>query len=216
MLPDAIEKRIYKFSNNVDVVVCKLAFYNFEINKKIDETNLISDKIIEDYLVGNVTYFVSGPIWKKTFLLKQKHLFNVNISNLDDWDFNLRMLYSEPNILLVNEELIKYRIHNNSLSRQLKELNFKEIKSECKARLIHLKLLLFNYSVNTKNYKKLIIQRNKNYLLQAFILKNNAKYSLFKTLIFCHFLSVDIKGIIKSCLGFISYSLFNRGYIFFK
>lgn len=73
-------------------------------------------------------------MWKREFLLKQKEIFNENISNLDDWDFNLRMLYANPKMVFLDEALILYRVHNTSLSQQIHKMNFEEIKSEVQAR----------------------------------------------------------------------------------
>ncbi|RXP52576.1 glycosyltransferase family 2 protein [Lutibacter sp. HS1-25] len=216
MYPSALKDRIELFEINTDVVICKLQYYNFEDAIIIDETNIISDKPIEDYLIGDVTYFVSGPIWKRSFLEKQNYLFDEAISNLDDWDFNLRMLYANPKIKLLNNSLIKYRIHNDSLTKQLKKENFDEIVSECKARLKHLKLLLFKRNINLKNYYKFVCVRSKNYLLRALLSKNDKKYYIYITLLVFQLMSHDFSGIFKAIFGFTSYSMFNKGYIFFK
>lgn len=80
----------------------------------------------------------------KKFLEKQFELFDEKISNLDDWDFNLRMLYENPVITYIDEPLIKYRMHENSLSNEIEKLNFHEIKSEMLAREKHIKLIKQN------------------------------------------------------------------------
>ncbi|MDZ4149251.1 MAG: glycosyltransferase, partial [Flavobacteriaceae bacterium] len=119
MLPDALQKRISFFKPKVDVVICKLQHYDFDKNVILNETNIIADNPIEDYLVGIITYYISGPIWKREFLLKQKMLFDEGLSNLDDWDFNLRMLYQIPVIKYIEEPLIYYRVHAESLSKEI-------------------------------------------------------------------------------------------------
>lgn len=216
MMPDALQKRISFFKPNIDAVICKLQHYDFEKNIILNETNISSNNIIIDYLLGNIIYFVSGPMWKKEFLLKQKMLFDEGLSNLDDWDFNLRMLYANPNLILVDEALIKYRVHNNSLSQQIIQLNFEEIKSELKARLKHLWLLRFKKDIGSKQYRKFMIGRNKSFLREALIVNNESKFYLFKTLIISQLLSLDVGGLLKSTLGFMSYSITNKGYLFFK
>ena len=216
MMPDALQKRISFFKPNVDAVICKLQHYDFDKNVILNETKIISNNIINDYLLGVIIYFVSGPIWKREFLLKQKRLFDEGLSNLDDWDFNLRMLYANPNLIFVEEALIKYRVHNNSLSQQIIQLNFEEIKSELKARLKHLWLLRFKKDINIKQFKKFVIGRNKSFLREALIENNSAKFYLFKTLMISQFLAFDVVGLVKSTCGFMSYSLINKGYFFFK
>lgn len=216
MMPDALQKRISFFKPDIDAVICKLQHYDFEKNIILNETKISSNNKINDYLIGVVTYFVSGPIWKREFLIKQNAFFDENITNLDDWDFNLRMLYAEPNTILVNEALIKYRVHNNSLSQEIIQLNFEEIKSEFKARLKHLWLLRFKKELDSKQYRKFMTGRNKSFLREALIVNNEAKFYLYKTLMISHFLSFDIVGMIKSTLGFTSYAIIKKGYIFFK
>jgi glycosyltransferase involved in cell wall biosynthesis len=216
MMPDALQKRISFFKPNVDAVICKLQHYDFDKNVILNETKIISNNIINDYLLGVIIYFVSGPIWKREFLLKQKRLFDEGLSNLDDWDFNLRMLYANPNLIFVEEALIKYRVHNNSLSQQIIQLNFEEVKSELKARLKHLWLLRFKKEGNDEQFRKFMIKRNKSFLREALIVNNSAKYYLFRTLFVSQLLSFDFLGLVKSSCGFLSYNIINKGYFFFK
>ena len=216
MRPDALQKRISFFKPNIDAVICKLQHYDFDKNVILNETKIDSNNIINDYLIGVLAYFVSGPIWKREFLLEQKMLFDEYITNLDDWDFNLRMLYTNPNIILVNEALIKYRVHNSSLSQQILQLNFEEIKSEFKARLKHLWLLRLKKGINSNQYRKFMIGRNKSFLREALIVNNEAKFYLFKTLMISQFLSFDFVGMTKTTIGFMSYGILNKGYFFFK
>jgi len=216
MMPDALQKRISFFKPNIDAVICKLQHYDFEKNEIFNETNISSNDTINDYLIGVVTYFVSGPIWKREFLLAQKTLFDENITNLDDWDFNLRMLYAKPNLILVEEALIKYRVHNESLSQQIIQLNFGEIKSEFKARMKHLWLLRFKKDINSKQFRKFMIGRNKSFLREALIVNNSAKYYLFRTLFVSQLLAFDFLGLVKSSCGFLSYNIINKGYFFFR
>lgn len=216
MMTNAIEKRLSFFDPNIDVVICKLQHFDFDRNVILGETNINSENIINDYLIGVLLYFVSGPIWKRGFLLNQKTLFDENLSNLDDWDFNLRMLYTNPNTILINDVLIKYRVHNNSLSQKIIQLNFEEIKSEFRARLKHLWLLNFKKEIKIDQFKKFMIGRNKSFLREALIINHDAKYFLFKTLIISQILSFDVFGLTKTICGFLSYSLINKGYFFFK
>ncbi|MBZ4036565.1 glycosyltransferase [Flavobacterium sp. 17A] len=216
MYPDLLEKQLDAIKNNFHCNVCKVAYYDFENNIVLKHSEIFSNHIIEDYLIGNLTFYVSGPIWRRSFLDKQEILFDTKISNLDDWDFNLRMLYNYPKINFLDEVLIKYRVHNNSLSQEIGKLNFREIQSEFKARRKHLLHLIFMKNVNTKAFKQFIIARNKYFLREALILKNNCDFFLFKNLILTQVLAIDIKGIIKSFVGYIGLKFFKKGYKFFK
>lgn len=216
MHPDLLEKQLFSIKESFDCCVCKIEYHDFERDTILKVNEIFSNNLIDDYLVGNVTFYVSGPLWANSFLFKQKQLFDESISNLDDWDFNLRMLYSFPKISYVNEVLIKYRIHNNSLSQEIGKLNFNEIQSEFRARRKHLLKLIFKKDVNTTVFKKFIISRNKYYLRESLLLKSNHDFSLLINLLFTQILILDLKGFSKSFLGYFGLKFFKKGYFFLK
>lgn len=213
MLPDLLEKQIISFDKDIEVSVCKLKWFDFEKNIVLKENNIFSDNLIEDYFKGTVSFYVSGPLWKRSFLEKQEELFDDTISNLDDWDFNLRMLYKNPRIDLINEALIKYRIHSDSLSQEINKLNFNEIQSEFRARDKHLALL---NKKNILSFKTYIINRYKLFLRMSLVQKDkNRTYYLIKTLK-SQLVCCDFLGFIKTVFSYVIYRLFNKGYKLLK
>ena len=176
MLPYLLEKQVLSFAKNVEMSVCKLSYFDFERRVPIKENIISSKNLIEDYLIGNVTFYISGPLWKRIFLEKQNQLFDESLTNLDDWDFNLRMLYQKPNITYSNEVLILYRVHGDSLSQEINKLNFKEIKSELEARRKHLKLLKINKLASPSVLQHYIKGRYKFIFREAMIKKDKNKY----------------------------------------
>ncbi|MCM2302635.1 MAG: glycosyltransferase, partial [Flavobacteriaceae bacterium] len=215
MLPTAIENRIMSFKSDIDVVVSKLKYFDFSNNLSLGVTNIHSSNLIEDYLVGKVIFFISGPIWRKEFLIKKRELFDETLSFLDDWDFNLRMLYSDPNLIVLNESLINYRIHENSLSKKIKNFDLHELKSEYKARIKHYRILTARKNFNINIYKNFILKRYKSILRDALIKKYSSLF-LIKGLISFQLISGDKKGVLKSIIGYISFKVFKKGYLFFK
>ena len=216
MLPYLLEKQVLSFAKNVEMSVCKLSYFDFERKISIRENIIFSNNLIADYLIGNVTFYISGPLWKRSFLEKQNQLFDESLTNLDDWDFNLQMLYQKPNITYVNEVLILYRIHGNSLSQEIGKCNFKEVQSEFEARRKHLLFLMFKKNISLEIFKKFIVSRNKYFLREALLAKNNHAFSLFLNLLLTQVLSLDFKGLIRSFLGYFGLKFFKRGYNFFK
>ena len=216
MLPYLLEKQVLSFAKNVEMSVCKLSYFDFEKKISIRENIIFSNNLIADYLIGNVTFYISGPLWKRSFLEKQNQLFDESLTNLDDWDFNLQMLYQKPNITYVNEVLILYRIHGNSLSQEIGKCNFKEVQSEFEARRKHLLFLMFKKNISLEIFKKFIVSRNKYFLREALLAKNNHAFSLFLNLLLTQVLSLDFKGLIRSFLGYFGLKFFKRGYNFFK
>ena len=216
MLPYLLEKQVLSFAKNVEMSVCKLSYFDFERRVPIKENIISSKNLIEDYLIGNVTFYISGPLWKRIFLEKQNQLFDESLTNLDDWDFNLRMLYQKPNITNVNEVLILYRVHADSLSQEINKLNFKEIKSELEARRKHLKLLKINKLASPSVLQHYIKGRYKFIFREAMIKKDKNKYYYLKMLVVSQLEMLDFRGFFKTIFGFIVFSFFNKGYKLLK
>ena len=216
MLPTLLEKQILSFVDNVEMSVCKLSYFDFEKRISIRENIIYPKNLIEDYLVGNVTFYISGPLWQRIFLEKQKQLFDESLTNLDDWDFNLRMLYQKPNITYNNEVLILYRVHADSLSQEINKLAFTEIQSEFEARRKHLKLLKINKLASSSILQNYIRDRYKFILREAMITKDKKIYYYLKMLVILQLKRFDFRGFFKTIYGFTVFSLFNKGYKLLK
>jgi glycosyltransferase involved in cell wall biosynthesis len=215
-LPNALEQFVEIFDENTDVVVVKLEVIDFLTGKKIKENNIVSKNKIEDYFVGKIGFYVCGPLWKRSFLEQQSSLFDETIRNLDDWDFNLRMLYRKPVIKYINKPLIQYRYHENSLSQELAKLNFNEIQSEFAAREKHLQMLTQNNLANTTVLRKFIKNRYNYFFMEAMLQNHTKKYYFLKKLLYRQFYLFDIYGMLKTLTGFIVFSIFKKGYILLK
>ncbi|WP_051931201.1 glycosyltransferase family 2 protein [Gillisia sp. Hel_I_29] len=215
LFPKALEKKILNIGTN-DIVISTLHY--IDEHKKIipQKHQFRSANLIEDYLIGKITFYTFTPLWSKTFIEKQSELFDERLSNLDDWDFNLRMLYSKPKMVFLDEALILYRVHNESLSHEIHKMNFEEIKSEVRARKKHVMINLKNKIFNGNSYYKFILGRNKSFLREAFVANSNTKYYLFLNLIFVQLILKEYKGITNSFLALIGYTLVGKGYRFLK
>ena len=139
--PEALEQLLSYFKDEDDAVVSKIDRIDLTTGAKMSPNHILSNQVIKDYFTGEITYYVCGPLWKRDFLQKQPQLFDEVIGNLDDWDFNLRMLYANPKITYIDKAFITYRIHPNSFSKELKKINLDEIKSDLYARDKHIALL---------------------------------------------------------------------------
>ena len=216
MYSELLEKQVGTFEEAIDCSVCKVAYYDFEKNETLKENSINSNQLIEDYLVGRVTFYVSGPLWRKRFLNNRKELFDEILWNLDDWDFNLRMLYQKPSMAFIDKPLIKYRVHENSLSKEIGKCNFDEIKSEFKARNKHFIKLIFEKDICIHEFIQFTIKRNKFYLREALLQKNENSFYLFKNLLLKQLYSLAGIEILKSLIGYFGLKYFNMGYRFFK
>ena len=134
--------------HNYDAIVSPMLKFNKSPENIIlsSKNNIFSNDIIKDYITGKVTFYVSGVLWKKDFLQKSDEVFDEEISNMDDWDYNLRLIYKKPNLFYMEEPYSLYRIHNASLYRKMKlHKDNKEIYSDLKARRKHIKIIIDKY-----------------------------------------------------------------------
>lgn len=212
LLPEALEQQISFFEEKTDVVVSKLQLFDFEKNTTIRESRLYSSKTIEDYFTGKIAFYISGPLWRKEFLARQPLLFDEEISNLDDWDFNLRMLYENPTIVYDENVIIHYRIHAASLSQEINKLNFDEVISEMRAREKHIKLLEKQQFKTVLALNIYIKDRYKNLLRTSLLQKSRHTTYFLHTLLKKQFKLSDYAGMLKTLSGYGFYKLFKKGY----
>jgi glycosyltransferase involved in cell wall biosynthesis len=213
-LPNAFQNFVANFDLNTDVVVSKLEIIDFETGNKINENVIFSQNCIQDYYLRNIVFYVCGPVWKRSFLMKKKELFDERISNLDDWDFNLRMLYQNPEIKYINNPLIQYRTHENSLSNEIQKLNLEEIQSELYAREKHIDFIKANKLANIIVLQRNNLQRYKFFLRAMLVTNHQKKYYFFKKLLKKQFQILDFLGMMQSIFGFTIYTVFKKGYRF--
>jgi glycosyltransferase involved in cell wall biosynthesis len=215
-LPFALETYIKVIDTHADVVVAKLEIINFVSAVKIKENRITSDNLVEDYFTGKIAYYVCGPLWKRSFLNEQPCLFDETIRNLDDWDFNLRMLYAKPIVKLIDKPLMQYRYHESSLSQELVKLNCNEILSEFAAREKHLQLISQNKMADLSVLKRFVKNRYKYFFREALMQNHSEKMYFLKELLRSQFFLFDIYGIMKTLTGFLIFSLFGKGYALLK
>ncbi|MFC0776726.1 glycosyltransferase family 2 protein [Flavobacterium sp. HJSW_4] len=212
LLQKALEDISRYFSKSPDVIVSSLQYV--DSNKNILEKKhiFLSENVIEDYLTGKITYYTFTPTWKKSFVNTRPYVFDETITNLDDWDFNLRMLYMNPLAIYLDVEHIQYRVHYESLSHEINKLNFKEIKSEFKAIKKHLSLIKENKKANPNVLKKHLKNRCKFILREALVQNNKHKSYYFKELLVSEMKLFELSEMIKTIIGFTIYSIFKKGY----
>jgi glycosyltransferase involved in cell wall biosynthesis len=215
LYPKALKRKVDHIKSN-DVIITTLNYINErkEVLHKVHKYK--SSNLVRDYLVGKITFYTVTPLWRKEFLVDQEELFDEKISYLDDWDFNLRMLYKKPKMIFLDEALIAVRVHEASLSQQIIRFNFAEIKSELRARKKHLLINIKKGKFDSIFLLNLMAYRTNLFLRDALIKNSPTKYYLFYNLILIQILSLKLIGVVKSSIGFLSYSLFQKGYRFTK
>ncbi len=216
--PEAFEKALNGFKQDTDAVIINSALIDFNTKTLHSRNKIYSENLLTDYFIGEITFLVCGPLWRRNFLMQQNYLFDENIGNVDDWDFNLRMLYANPNLIFMDDVLIYYRMHPNSFSMEVRKLNKIEIVSDFAARDKHLKLISNRKDIDYKKVENFILFRYKRYFKWALTQNANANIlsllvnKLIKTQIYFK----DYFGALKSIIGYMVVRLTGKGYEFFK
>ncbi|KAF2334177.1 glycosyltransferase family 2 protein [Flavobacterium ginsenosidimutans] len=213
----ALETFVENLEPEINVAVGKLVKIDSVTKEIIGYNRIFSENLIEKYFTGFLSFYVCGPLWSRDFLNNQEELFDENIRYLDDWDFNLRMLYQKPKIKFIDKILFKYNINLNSLSNQIYSLNSVEINSEITAREKQLKIIKKNKSLDYLACLKYVRERYK--IILRDILTSNEKH-IDKKKLFFMILKKDMQTknplFYKIILGYFSFLIFKKGYFFFK
>lgn len=217
LLPNAFQTYIENFTSESDFVVAKVQQTNLITGEYLEINKPESLHLIEDYFGGKITFYVCGPMWKRSFLEQQTQLFDESLGILIDWDFNLRMLYKKPVIVFIKEVLVLYRQHEKSLKTTIINLNPEKVEIAFSARKTHLQFIKENkladikiVRVHLRNlYKQILrfslVQHNKEFQFTYLVkvLKENVK--LFA-----------IKDSMLILFGFFAFKLTGRGYKLLK
>lgn len=199
-------------NNELELLVSPLSYFSKSPQNLLKSNYIPQNYSIEDYLTGKISFYVSPPFWKKSFLDKQNVLFDEKISNLDDWDFNLRMLYEKPKIRVIQLPLILYRIHEDSLSKKIEKLDWKEISSEIYTREKHIKLLEENKLCNSEILKTYIYERLVYLYRESMVAKNPIATKLFFKVLKHKIRNYKVFGVFKTIIFYVVYKTFSKGY----
>ncbi|MCL7764206.1 glycosyltransferase [Polaribacter sp. Z014] len=104
--------------NNVDFVVCEGIEFKGEFSNIINKWNKIYstfDTVFEDHITGKVNFHTNGPLFKRTFLVKDK-LFDELLQRKQEWEFFTRLLSRSINFKPIYIPLYYFRSHDNSIN----------------------------------------------------------------------------------------------------
>lgn len=214
MYPEMLLKKIsYAMNEEVDVVVSTLDIFNFSKGKISGQNKVKSDNLIEDYILGKISWYVSGPLWRKEFL---KEEFDESVQTLDDWDFNLRNIYNNPFVKFLDEALFRYNRFEieNSLSRTKISRGKDQTNSVFIVYKKHYSILKKNGLLN-EEIKMCLMKRLSSILRTALINKNPASKSIFLFLLQENELK-EFPKILRICIGYLSFVFFRKGYRLIK
>ncbi|MDT0676801.1 glycosyltransferase family 2 protein [Autumnicola musiva] len=214
MYPELLLKKVdLLIKKEVDVVVSKVDIFNVAKGEIIDQNNVESDDLIKHFILGKITWYVNGPIWKRKFLQEQ---FDESVQTLDDWDFNLRNIYNNPKISFINEALCRYNRFGigTSLSTKKRSRGKDQARSVFFVYKKHYKILK-EKELLEKEIKVCLMRRFTFLLRSSLINKSSISTKIFAFIIKEHSI-LELRRIIAITLGYYSYLAFGRGYRFIK
>jgi glycosyltransferase involved in cell wall biosynthesis len=214
--PNALERYVEGFQANTDGVLAHVERVHKKTGELIDFNKIESDNLIEDYFTYKVCYFVCGTMWRKSFLDKQAELFDETLGNHDEWDFNLRMIYTHPSIVRLDAVLVTYFQYDESFKKEIQKGNDSELNSSFQARLKHLALLSKIDAKNNQIYSKHIADYYKKALRNKLLWNQRNWFTYYKLALASYFESNNYLSILKMSFGIISFKLFGKGYSFFE
>ena len=214
--PHALESWLQKFSDTADAVVSQIEFIKTVGTTPIKENQIVSDNLVGDHFLGKISFYVCGPLWRRKFLEEQKFLFNDNLRNGDDWDFNMRMLYKQPSLIFMDKALVQNRVHDSSLSKERNNLNKEELISYFSALDHHLKKVTNSDKGNSDIFTHYVLRKYNLYLRHSLKYKNHLSFFLLKKLLIKELQFHYYKAFTRTILGYISFVLFGKGLQFLK
>jgi glycosyltransferase involved in cell wall biosynthesis len=185
MLPSMIDDKVSKIIfDKSDIVIARLGFFK----NKVDEFYTDDRKNIEsesnnlpfDFFAGNFWFGTPQPLFRKSFLIKQKKLFNLNLKRNQETELFVRLLIKNPKIVYINNVLILQRVHENSIGGKYGS------SSESKKYLIDLPAykLLFVSFLNTPFLSEEVLVYFKKYFNSCLTKMNFQFKSMLNLLLF--------------------------------
>ena len=180
--PNKLAKQVSYFQDKDISLVYSNYFEHNQIANKIKTvkkkkiySGYIQEKIIHDYHIGILT----TSIRKKTFI--ELGGYNNFFHICGDFEFNVRAS-RDHKIVGIKEPLAHYRIHDQNISRDLKQ-EIKELEY-CLKIFEEKKLKNTHKYKNYLNYRKCIKELSENKFLNALKIYSKINFSIFKFKIF--------------------------------
>lgn len=213
---DALETYFNAFNTSTDVVIAPVEKVDLATGEVLGQNKIQSDDLIFDFFNYKVSYYVSGPMWKRSFLIHQEELFDESLGHHDDWDFNLRMIYKNPTKVHLQNPLCIYRQHSQSFKNEIFKGNNIELESAFLARFKHLKILSEFDSANKKKYQKCIAHQYKKATRNILLFSpKNEWYKYYFKGIALYIATSAYGSAFKFTFGVALFTIFKKGYRFF-
>lgn len=221
MLPNKLEIQIKLLhESSFEYTICQSLMIDFNKNESMGlrSRKLISNNILQDFIIFRIFWLTQAPLWKRSFIEKFNLKFNENLKQSQDYDFHIRVIAKSENYNFTEVPLVKVRYHADNMSNSMVG-DVEKLKSN-----------LFVKQEIFKNYsKKINFETKRIVFTHMFQIHRQALFSrsVKKTFISFSFLIShigkigvpfvrQIKIVFKTTLFSISYLLFKKGYSHLK
>lgn len=194
--PEKLSIQVKAIENyNTDYHICQCMMYDIDNNKEVGlrAEKVFSENILENYILFKTFWLNGGPLFKKSFLIKEKIKFNENLYQSQDYDFHLKVLRASVNYVYTETPLVKISVHDNNMST-LAPIDVKKIYSNAFVRFEILKYDSENISDNTCSfvYNKILA-----YFTSVVRLRSIKYYFIFLFLVIKTFKYIDVSFLEK-------------------
>jgi glycosyltransferase involved in cell wall biosynthesis len=214
ILPEHLDLKIKVFENNpeIDGVLSKTIMVDNDkaIIEKENRT-FLTPNLLEDFVSLKISWYMHDLMWRKSFL-EGKVLYNEQLLKMLDRDFHIRRLAEHPNLLLIDEYLSLYRIHENSNSSN-NNINVAESRHNA---IVNIVDALVNMKQLSNNIKFYLFKHQVQNLVVLYM--HPSCFSLYLKLIKKTFIfRIDyLKWFLKLIIGFCSFKIFSKGLRFIQ
>lgn len=205
-------------THKCDFVLCEVAKFKTDLSNLRPIKNLYTGNPVKNQFMGMLTLFTPGPLWNKEFLIKHQLNYNSAKVNtvLNDWVFGIEALIASNNFKYIEQVLIFYRSHENSIYSSRKTYPSTLLVDEYKIRKKMWQLLSVNKLMDSnvdKYYNQRIL-----YIIR-YLFRNKDKktaISIAVELIKKLLLQVKLYDCSKVVIACVVVSCTNRGYNLLK
>tara|TARA_R110001632_G_scaffold66751_5_gene157090 strand:- start:1245 stop:2228 length:984 start_codon:yes stop_codon:yes gene_type:complete len=141
MLPEHLEKKVNALlsNNDLDASFCfNQSFSMVDGKQELGVINSFQKKnLLEDLILRKQFVQTGCGLWKKSYIEAQfvnEAIFDVTLTQSQDYDFYARVFVKEPEFVIVEEPLFLFRRGNESISTAYLSLNSQHLSSFIRAR----------------------------------------------------------------------------------
>ncbi|MDA8874518.1 glycosyltransferase [Winogradskyella sp.] len=105
-------------NSNLNFCIGKTAKFKFSVDNTVGKLNTYasSETTFEDFITKKNIWLTQAPIFKKEFLTSNNLKFDEDLQAGQEWDFFSRVLDVDTKYGFIDEILVYFRVHQNSIS----------------------------------------------------------------------------------------------------